>query len=159
MKLTIQILGILILSIFATGVTYWIKGDPMRYADVGLLDDVSAQQGEIKIEDIRAQKKDVLWIDARSRRQWASNGLVGSLFISSDPREEMEQLIAENMQALFDAETEECLVVIYCDQVVCSDSKNVVVALREAGFKINLFRLKGGYAALASESTWEKKNN
>lgn len=143
MKLISQILLILSAVAILVAITYFVRGAG-AVEKVGhekesqpTAKESSISEGYISIKQANAMQN-VLWIDARSRAQWQSNGKQGSLFITLDPREDLQLLIEQNMQRLYQAEQAKELVVIYCNQTNCSDSQLVKNALTEAGFELNI---------------------
>lgn len=150
-KQLIQVCTVLVVVSVATGLTYLIKGEPNRYVKEDRPDQtkVIVPEGYISIDRILDEYGGkVIWVDARSRSDWQYDGVKGSLFISSDPRENTEELIEENSQALFEAEQQGIAVVIYCNASGCSDSGMVKKQLMDAGFELPIFLLHGGYSAI-----------
>ncbi len=143
-------------------VTYVVKGAPQRYlvVPVEFKDQIVVPVGQISIDQIITDYGGkVLWIDARSRSQWMSDGVVGALFISSDPREDLADLIDQNMEALFQAEVNKTPIIVYCANVGCSDSKMVTEKIQETGISAKIYQLFGGAGSVINDSRIKKKND
>ena len=80
-------------------------------------------------------------MDARSRSQWKSDGVVGAVFISSDPREDLNSLVENAAATLFQAEGDKTPIVVYCSNKGCSDSKLVAKSIRELELDTPVFQL------------------
>jgi hypothetical protein len=156
----LQVLAFLLAALTCAGLTYWIKGEPKRYAEFSRSGQaiVGIGEGEISLDQVLSEKKNVLWIDGRSRNDWQTDGLKDSIFISADPREDTAQLIDDHLQTLFEAQNEDYLVVVYCNQISCTDSKNVIRKISET-FELRIFSLFGGYSALAGDPRVMRKND
>lgn len=100
---------------------------------------------EICLEALAAGGSEILWLDARSEADWKRDGLPGSkhLTLGGNPSfdQQVEVLAAELAMAP--------MVVVYCSDVGCGTSKEVVKQLRGLGGLVQqAYALHGGYEAL-----------
>ena len=153
---------ILVMAALCALVTYVVKGAPQRYVEVPieLKSQIVVPKGQMSIDQVFSKfDGEVLWVDARSRSEWKSDGVVGALFISSDPREDLSGLIDQNIEALFQAEINKIPIIIYCGNVGCSDSKMVTDKIKETGISANIYQLFGGAGSVINDGRIKKKND
>lgn len=101
--------------------------------------------GEVSLKAVRSWKEPVLWIDARSKKEFAKGHIPGALCLNEENWE-------SQLGAVLDAWKPECRVVVYCDSQTCETSADVAERLgKQAGLpKVDV--LKGGWRAWRSRS-------
>jgi rhodanese-related sulfurtransferase len=127
-------------SLLAAGGTFWIKGPPNR---LFRCDPASLKQDEVCLESIPAGA-DVLWVDARSRRDWEKSGVPGSLLWNLDPVEDMQAF--EAAAAVRVVATPR--VIVYCGDENCGVSRQIAGRIRGLDLGAEVFVLRGGWRAL-----------
>jgi rhodanese-related sulfurtransferase len=93
----------------------------------------------------------ILWVDARPRKQWEENGVDGSILLND--QEDWIDLESNFMGKM--NEDFKPIVVVYCNQSGCGSSKYVARQLREKHAEALGFQalvLEGGINALKSEN-------
>lgn len=140
MALFRQILWVFGCAIAAAALTYGFKGPPNRrlFCDVATL-----KSDELCLSQISASEN-VLWVDARSRKDWQADGLEGSILWNLDPAEDMlafEAAAAERIAAA-------SRVVVYCGDENCGISRQVAGRIRNMDLGPGVFVLRGGWRAL-----------
>jgi rhodanese-related sulfurtransferase len=140
MRLLQQISGITIIAIMAALLTWFIHGPPQRQIPCtpSLL-----KPGEICLDAI-ARDREVVWVDARSRKDWQNNGLPGSLLWNLDPTEDMQALEAEIAMKV----VEHPYVIVYCGDENCGTSRQIADRIRGLGMNAQVFVLHGGWRTL-----------
>jgi len=153
LKVLLQVAGLVVAAGVLAAGTVWIKGEPNRELGAPkepekmVLTEEEKKMGYVLISTVlKDWKGDVLWVDARARRDWEANGVEGSVLITEDRREDKNTLIGDAFPKIAEAEENGRKMVIYCAQSGCSDSKTIARALREEGVFTaeNIFILKGG---------------
>lgn len=86
----------------------------------------------------------VLWIDARSRKDWETNGIPGSLLWNLDSKEDFQRFEEDAMQRLVEGPP----VVVYCNEGNCGISLQVVERILKLGVTEDVYALHGGSGAL-----------
>lgn len=95
-------------------------------------------------------KGDVLWIDARSEREFASKHLDGAMLVREQYAE--SDLAEEKvMTAIGMAGMNQKKVVVYCATKECGASKTVAEKIRATGFHDQVYTLYGGWNAVPLE--------
>lgn len=159
----LQVVTLILVICLAAVITYWVKGEPIRYEPHPILESVGVEvpASQITLTEVLAHPKEhLIWVDARTRSLWMHDGVVGSLFISADPRENLDELIDREAESLFSSmDLEKKLVVVYCNKKGCSDSKTVVNRIKDIGFDLQVLQLFGGYSSLLAECAVRKKND
>lgn len=122
------------------GATYVVKGPPARSF---ACDPATLKPGEVCLDQVPADDS-ILWIDARSRKQWMENGLPGSVLWNLDPSEDMQAFEAEVASRLI----EKPKAVIYCGDENCGISHQVADQIRKLGLGAEVLVLRGGWRAL-----------
>jgi len=147
-RLVKTIFCVSILSSLGAFLTFQIVGEPDR--------SVACEQGSLPeyfvcLSTIRELDPDqILWVDARPRKQWEENGVDGSILLND--QEDWIDLEFNFMGKM--NEDFKPIVVVYCNQSGCGSSKYVARQLREKhaealGFQVLV--LEGGINALKSE--------
>jgi len=139
------------LSGIAALITWGIVGSPNR--EISCLEEDLAEH-HVCLETVREwESNTVLWVDARKREQWETNGLKGAVLVNE--LENWGDMVAEFAPAVFgDGEVKQ-KVVVYCDKAGCGSSKIVADRLREEmaqDFGFEVFVLHGGIKALNQET-------
>ena len=98
-----------------------------------------------------AAGEDVVWVDARKRSLWKKNGLDGAVFLTDDPKEDWDALLAVAGEKLAMADK----AVVYCARKGCGSSEAVARKIREVGLTEDVFVLFGGWRALEAEKAGE----
>jgi rhodanese-related sulfurtransferase len=135
-----QLAVIAAVSLLAAGGTFWIKGPPNR---LFRCDPASLKQDEVCLESIPAGA-DVLWVDARSRRDWEKSGVPGSLLWNLDPAEDMQAF--EAAAAVRVVATPR--IIVYCGDENCGVSRQIAGRIRGLDLGAEVFVLRGGWRAL-----------
>jgi rhodanese-related sulfurtransferase len=139
-----QLAAVLTISAAAAGVTYWVKGPPDRALRC---DPAALAPDEVCLERVTSEWQGrVLWIDARSRREWARDGVAGSLLWNLDPNENMQAFEAAAAQRMVDG----ARVLVYCSNENCGTSRQVAERIRKLDLGNEVFVLHGGWRALAA---------
>jgi rhodanese-related sulfurtransferase len=145
MRWIYQTLVLLVLSaIFAMGI-YLVVGPPDR--------SVPCVQAEMKADQVcldtvmNEWMGDVLWVDARSAREFKKAHLPEAILI---PEIDVENQIAvqETMERIGLAGVEGKKLVVYCGTDACGSSELVAKKIRETGFHSEVFVLYGGWKAV-----------
>lgn len=130
------------LSLAAAAVTGWIRGAPIREV---VCDPATLKPDEVCLSTVMDDwKGEVFWLDARSRKQWETDGVKGSLLWNLDPDEDMNVFAADLAPHLI----EDPRVVIYCGDESCGTSRQVADRVRELGLGGRIHLLYGGWRAL-----------
>ncbi|MDA7496245.1 rhodanese-like domain-containing protein [Akkermansiaceae bacterium] len=138
-----------ILSSLGAFITFQIVGEPDRSV---ACEQASLPEYFVCLSTVRKLDPDqVLWVDARPRKQWEENGVDGSILVND--QEDWIDLEFNFMGKM--NEGFKPIVVVYCNQSGCGSSKYVARQLREKhaealGFQA--FVLEGGINALKSEN-------
>jgi rhodanese-related sulfurtransferase len=153
MKTLRQTLLIGVLSLAAAGATYLVKGPPDRTVEVSC-DPAALKPGELCLEQVVAGGSgNLVWIDARSRREWERDGYPGSLLWNLDGSEDANAFAATVAAYLFEklsnsAETPR--VIVYCGNADCGVSHQVAEQIRALQLGVEVNVLRGGWQALAA---------
>jgi rhodanese-related sulfurtransferase len=135
-----QLLAIGSISLAAAGGTFLLQGPPERSF---VCDPATLKPDEICLEQI-ASEAEILWVDARSRKDWGKSGLPGSLLWNLDPGEDMQ--VFESEAAMRIMETPR--VVVYCGDENCGLSRQVAERIRSLQLGAEVSVLHGGWRAL-----------
>lgn len=135
-----QLAAICGLSIAAAGATFFIKGPPGR---VFVCEAASLKPGEICLDQIPPDAA-ILWVDGRSRSDWESSGLPGSVLWNLDPAEDVQAFEAETAMRIMDTPR----VIVYCGDENCGISHQVAAQIRNLQLGAEVSILKGGWRAL-----------
>jgi rhodanese-related sulfurtransferase len=136
-----QLALIATISLLAAGGTYFFKGPPERLLHC---DPATLKPDEVCLESIPAGM-DVVWVDARSRKDWENNGVSGSLLWNLDPAEDMQVFEAEiAMKVAMNPH-----VIVYCGDENCGVSRQIGDRIRALDLGAEVFVLRGGWRALS----------
>jgi rhodanese-related sulfurtransferase len=135
-----QLGGILAISCLAAAATFAIKGPPVRKF---LCDPATLKTGEVCLDQIPADQ-DILWIDARARKEWEEDPMPGSVLWNLDPHEDMQAFEAEVAMRILETPK----AVVYCGDENCGISHQVAERIRALGLGAEVSVLKGGSRAL-----------
>ena len=100
----------------------WIKGPPGR---AFVCDPATLKPDEVCLEQIPPDAK-ILWVDARSRKDWEKSGVPGSVLWNLDPGEDMQAFEAEAAMRIMETPR----VVVYCGDENCGLSRQVAERIR-----------------------------
>ena len=140
MNAVAQLAAIGSISLAAAGGTYLVKGPPER---TYRCDPATLKPDEICLEQIPADAA-VLWIDARSREEWARSGLPGSMLWSLQSGENMQAFEAEAAMRIMETPR----VIVYCGDENCGLSHEVAQRIRALQLGAEVSVLRGGWRAL-----------
>ncbi len=129
--------------------TYLVKGPPERQF---VCDPATLKSDEICLQQIPPDAK-ILWIDARSRKDWQETGLPGSILWNLDASEDMQALEAE--AAIRILETPRAIV--YCSDENCGLSRQIAEKIRALQLGAEVSVLRGGWRALNDSGRLVKK--
>ena len=135
-----QLLAIGCISLAAAGATYLLKGPPER---AFVCDPATLKPGEVCLEQIPPEAK-ILWVDARSRKDWEKTGVPGSILWNLDPGEDMQAFETEAAMRIMETPR----VVVYCGDENCGLSRQVADRIRRLGLGAEVSVLHGGWQAL-----------
>ena len=135
-----QLAAIVGISLAAAGGTYWIKGPPARTLSC---DPATLKPGEVCLQQISPDAK-VLWVDARSRKDWEKNGLLGSVLWNLDPGEDMQVFEADVAMRIMETPQ----VIVYCGDENCGLSHQIADKIRSLQLGADVSVLRGGWRAL-----------
>ena len=151
MRTITELALVLTLSSAAAVATWKIAGPPDRSA---VCDPAVIAPDEICLATVQAEWKDVLWIDARPEAEWKKDGVPGSIHLTTVGSGSFE----EQMEASFERLGQAQRAVVYCGDVGCGVSKEVVKRLREFGIVSEVKALHGGTAALQAAGLLKSSN-
>ncbi len=158
-SLLIGLSGIIALSLTATSVTWWVRGAPDRAI---VCDPESLKAGEVCFSEVKEWQKDsYLWVDARPRKLWKKNGVIGSVLLTDDNEEDYMALQGNFMLSLTGGSEPYQRVVIYCNEEGCGSSKAIATSIRKdfgEAFGLEVYTLFGGWKALAAEGLTNSAN-
>lgn len=143
---TITELALVLCLASAGAVATWkIAGPPDRSV---ACDPAQISADEVCLATVKAEWGEVFWVDARSEEDWKRDGLPGSIHITTMGKVPFDEQIAKNMDAIGTAISKSQRVVVYCNGVNCTLSKEVARQLRDFGLGLEVKALHGGYDAL-----------
>ena len=139
-----QVFGLIFISsIFAGGTWFFHPHRPLFYQAQAPL-----MQGEITLEQVVARfGNNVLWIDARSQREYQAETIPGALYLGAS---DFDHQLEEHWLSLQD---EKRPVVVFCSQQACKASQEVRKKLMEALPLLEIYALRGGW------QTWQQAKN
>lgn len=141
----VQLAAVIVISAVAAGLTWAIKGPPEE-APVVKCESKLLKDGEICLADVTGN---VLWVDARSRKEWEKNGLKGSVLWNFEPNEDQNQFEAETAMKVLESE----LVVVYCGSAACGTSRQVAERIRNLQLGPPVKVLFGGWDSIRDSSS------
>lgn len=128
------------ISIAAATATLWIKGPPDRSV---ACDPELLAADELCIDQVPADA-DIVWVDARTRAEWETSGLPGSILWNLDPTEDMQAFEADAAMRI----AVNPRVIVYCADENCGISRQIAERIRGLGFGAEVSVLHGGWRAL-----------
>ncbi len=143
MNAVAQLATVLAMASAGAGGTFLVKGAPVRTL---VCDPATLKEGEICLQQV---SEPVIWIDARSRKEWQENGLPGSILWNLDAAEDTSAFEMEAMTRLL----ENPKAVVYCSNEDCGVSKQVADKVRQldpnpSNPSFEIKALRGGWQAL-----------
>ncbi|GAA5494216.1 hypothetical protein Rhal01_00374 [Rubritalea halochordaticola] len=148
LRFLVQTIVILLLGALSGVAVYMVVGQPDRSVKC-----VQADLGEWEVcwDTVTADwGGDVLWIDARSQREYDKKHLDGALLVrEKDAENDLAQ--DEVMQAIGMSGVEGKKLVVYCGTEACGASKSVAEKIRATGFHSEVYTLFGGWKAVPKE--------
>jgi len=142
MKILAQMLAIVGLAVIGAGATYLLRGGPDRSVPC---DPTTLKSDEVCLDRVMGEwKGEVLWVDARSRAEWAREAVAGALLWNLDEQEDMQAFEAEAAMRMIDGQR----VVVYCSNEDCGVSRQVADRVRALQLGNEVFVLHGGWRAL-----------
>lgn len=94
--------------------------------------------GEVALSTALSWKNKVLWLDARSEKDFRENHVPGALPLNED---DWDALLAK----VLDAWSDDKIIVVYCSSLGCHASHEVARRLREEVGLKQVYVLKGGW--------------
>lgn len=141
MRPLVQAAVISALAFAAAGVVWRVKGPPVRAVPC---DAAVLKPGEVCLDQVPGGA-DVLWVDARTRREWEADGLPGSVLWSLESGEDMLAFEADLAGRLMAGPSR---VVVYCGGVDCELSHDVAKRILALDPAAPVVVLHGGWRAL-----------
>lgn len=141
MKCPGQIAVIAAIALAAAGITWSVKGPPARKL---LCDTATLKSDEICLQQI-PETMEVVWVDARPRKDWEKNGVKGSMLWNLDAAEDMQAFEAEAAVRIAAVPR----VIVYCGDENCGVSRQVAERIRKMGLGAEVSVLRGGWRALS----------
>jgi rhodanese-related sulfurtransferase len=135
-----QLVTIICVSMFAAGGTYLLKGPPRR---MFICDLATLKPGEVCLQQVPANTN-VLWVDARLRKDWEKTGVPGSILWNLDPAEDMQAFEAEAAMRIMESPR----VIVYCGDENCGISHQVADRILSLQLNAEVSVLRGGWRAL-----------
>lgn len=140
MNLIAQLAAISSMAFAAAGGTYWLKGPPVR---TFACDPATLKPDEVCLDQIPSDGQ-ILWVDARLRKDWEQSGLSGSLLWNLDPTEDMQAFEAETAMRIMETPR----VIVYCGDENCGLSHQIAERIRGLQLGAEVSVLRGGWRAL-----------
>jgi rhodanese-related sulfurtransferase len=153
MRTVTELALVLVVSSLAAVATWKIAGPPDRTVNV-VCDPARIGPDEICLATVQAEWRDVLWIDARPEAEWKKDGVPGSIHLTTVGGGSFEEQLEVSFERLGSARR----AVVYCGDVGCGISKEVVKRLREYGMPPEVKALHGGSAALQAAGLLKSSN-
>ncbi|NJM37362.1 MAG: rhodanese-like domain-containing protein [Akkermansiaceae bacterium] len=144
-----QLVAITFVSGAAVAGTYLLKGGPERKLTCN---PAAIKKDEICIQQILADAK-VLWVDARSRKDWERDGLPGSVLWNLDAGEDTQTFEAEIAARIIETPR----VIVYCGNENCGLSRQIAEKINALQLGAEISVLYGGWRALNEAGRIEKK--
>jgi rhodanese-related sulfurtransferase len=121
--------------------TWMVAGPPDRAI---ACDPAKMSAEEICLATVKAEWPDALWIDARSQEAWKTDGLPGSIHLTTMGQVSFDEQLAASFDKLANAQR----AVVYCDGLNCNLSKEVVRQIKDYKLPLEAKALYGGVEAL-----------
>ncbi len=141
MKCPIQIAVIATVALAAAGITWSVKGPPSRKL---FCDTATLKSDEVCLQQI-PETMEVVWVDARPRKDWEKNGVKGSMLWNLDAAEDMQAFEAEAAVRIAAVPR----VIVYCSDENCGVSRQVAERIRKMDLGAEVSVLRGGWRALS----------
>jgi rhodanese-related sulfurtransferase len=141
MNAILQVTLIAVASFAAAGATWLAKGPPNR---AFVCDPAMLKPGEICLQQV-ADQSGILWVDARSRKDWEASGVPGSILWNLDGTEDMQAFEAEAALKIAEGAAR---VIVYCGDENCGVSSQVAERIRKLDLGPEVQVLRGGWRAL-----------
>ncbi len=135
-----QLLAVGSISFAAAVGTFLIKGAPSRNF---ACDPATLKPGEVCLKQI-APDLEVVWVDARLRKDWEATGVPGSVLWNLDPGEDMQAFEAEIAMRIVETPR----VIVYCGDENCGVSRQIAERIRSLQLGAEVSVLRGGWRAL-----------
>ncbi|MFC5049158.1 rhodanese-like domain-containing protein [Rubritalea spongiae] len=145
MRWVYESLALVLISAVAAGGIYLLVGAPDH--------SVPCVQAELKADQVCLEtvmsewNGDVLWVDARSDREYRKGHLPEALLISETDAEN-QIAVPETMERIGMAGVEGRKLVVYCGTDACGSSELVAEKIRTTGFHSEVYVLFGGWKAV-----------
>jgi len=136
----LSVLGVVIIFVTTTPLDRHLKCDQTNLAEWEIC-------WETVINDLDGN---VLWVDARSEREFKNKHLNGALWIAETNSDERLS-DPEIMQSIGIAGMNKKKVVVYCATNSCGSSKYVAERIRSTGFHDEVYILFGGWKAIKTK--------
>lgn len=147
-----QLAVIAAISFSASAITWKVSGPPRR--DV-VCDPATLKPHEICLAQVMEKwQGKVLWIDARSRSDWETNGVPGSILWNLDANEDFQKFEADAMERLIEGPP----VIVYCNEGNCGISMQVVERILKLEVTGEVYALHGGSGALKAAGLLKGSN-
>lgn len=135
-----QLVAIGCISMAAAFGTFLLKGPPQR---LFMCDPATLKSGEVCLQQIPAETN-ILWVDARLRKDWEKTGVPGSILWNLDPAEDMQAFEAEAAMRIMESPR----VIVYCGDENCGISHQVADRIKGLQLNAEVSVLRGGWRAL-----------
>ena len=144
MRILLQMAAIAGVALLGAGATYLFHGPPARGV---ACDPAKLKPDEVCLSRVMDEWRNaVVWVDARSRREWRELSVAGSLLWNLDTAEDMQAFEAAGAMRMMDGQR----VVVFCTNENCGTSRQVAERIRGLQFGNEVFVLHGGWRALAN---------
>lgn len=141
MNVIVQAAVIGAIATAAAGATWMIKGAPVRTVQC---DPASLKPDEICLQQVPSDPE-IVWVDARSRKDWEISGVPGSILWNLDPAEDMQAFEAAAAMRI----AVNPRVIVYCGDENCGVSRQVAERIRALDLGAEVSVLHGGWRALS----------
>lgn len=144
MKILLQMAAMVSAALLGGGATYLFHGPPARGV---ACDPAKLKPDEVCLSRVMGEwRNEVVWVDARSRKEWRELSVAGSVLWNLDTAEDMQAFEAAGAMRMTDGQR----VVVFCTNENCGTSRQVAERIRALQFGNEVFVLHGGWRALAS---------
>jgi rhodanese-related sulfurtransferase len=141
MKSVFQIAILFAISASAASVSWLTRDTTPKPIPVPLCNSSLLKEGEICFHQA---PENVLWIDARTRKEWEKDGYPNSILWNLDPKEDANKMEADAVFKIAESK----FIVIYCTSQACGTSKEIAKKIRKLDFGAEVKTLYGGYPSL-----------
>lgn len=128
---------------------FLVSGSPLRKIPC---DPARLEAWEVCWDTVRSEwDANVLWVDARSRKEFEKGHLPGAIWI---PQESSDSILGDPtiMNRIGMAGIDGDKVVVYCATDACGSSKFVAGKIRSTGFHSEVYTLFGGWKAAKAQA-------